>query len=138
MGEWKTIYEDEVEERWVTLKVYESEDDGTGMTSGRPRHGSTHADEAGEAEQRATGWSPLPDEMRTTTRSHWILTPLRISRKNCSKSASAPRQPRGLSARFQSDLLGNRKRGVNASHPFHALSHGRGDHFQVCRAPGAL
>jgi hypothetical protein len=28
MGEWKTIYEDEVEERWVTLKVYESEDDG--------------------------------------------------------------------------------------------------------------
>ncbi|MBL0406621.1 hypothetical protein JKG68_21945 [Microvirga aerilata] len=27
-GEWKTIYEDEVEERWVTLKVYESEDDG--------------------------------------------------------------------------------------------------------------
>jgi hypothetical protein len=27
MGEWKTIYEDEVEERWVTLKVYESEDD---------------------------------------------------------------------------------------------------------------
>jgi hypothetical protein len=28
MGEWKTVYEDEVEERWVTLKVYESEDDG--------------------------------------------------------------------------------------------------------------
>lgn len=27
MGEWKTVYEDEVEERWVTLKVYESEDD---------------------------------------------------------------------------------------------------------------
>jgi hypothetical protein len=26
MGEWKTVYEDE--ERWVTLKVYESEDDG--------------------------------------------------------------------------------------------------------------
>jgi len=28
MGEWKTVYEDEVEERWVTLKVYEGEDDG--------------------------------------------------------------------------------------------------------------
>jgi len=28
MGEWKTIYEDEIEQRWVTLKVYESEDDG--------------------------------------------------------------------------------------------------------------
>jgi len=28
MSEWKTVYEDEVEERWVTLKVYESEDDG--------------------------------------------------------------------------------------------------------------
>ena len=27
MGEWKMVYEDEVEERWVTLKVYESGDD---------------------------------------------------------------------------------------------------------------
>jgi hypothetical protein len=27
MGEWKTVYEDEVEGRWVTLKVYEGEDD---------------------------------------------------------------------------------------------------------------
>ncbi len=27
MGEWKTVYEDEVEGRWVTLKAYESEDD---------------------------------------------------------------------------------------------------------------
>jgi hypothetical protein len=30
MGEWKTVYEDEVEERWVTVKVYESEDDMAG------------------------------------------------------------------------------------------------------------
>ena len=30
MGEWKTVYEDEVEERWVTLKVYEGEDDDGG------------------------------------------------------------------------------------------------------------
>ena len=28
MGEWKTVYEDEVEERWVTLKIYEGDDDG--------------------------------------------------------------------------------------------------------------
>jgi hypothetical protein len=27
MGEWKTVYEDEVEERWVTVKIYESGDD---------------------------------------------------------------------------------------------------------------
>ena len=27
MGEWKTVYEDEVEGRWVTLKAYESEND---------------------------------------------------------------------------------------------------------------
>jgi hypothetical protein len=30
MGEWKTVYEDEVEERWVTLRTYESEDDEDG------------------------------------------------------------------------------------------------------------
>ena len=30
MGEWKTVYEDEVEGRWVILKVYESEDDEDG------------------------------------------------------------------------------------------------------------
>ena len=30
MGEWKTVYEDEVEERWVTVKVYESESDKDG------------------------------------------------------------------------------------------------------------
>ena len=27
MGEWKTVYEDEVDARWVTVKVYEGEDD---------------------------------------------------------------------------------------------------------------
>jgi hypothetical protein len=30
MGEWKTVYEDEVEGRWVTLKAYETEDDEDG------------------------------------------------------------------------------------------------------------
>jgi hypothetical protein len=27
VGEWKTVFEDEVEQRWVTVKVYESVDD---------------------------------------------------------------------------------------------------------------
>ena len=30
MGEWKAVYQDGVEVRWVTLKVYESEDDEDG------------------------------------------------------------------------------------------------------------
>lgn len=30
MGEWKAVYEDEVEGRWVTLKVYEGENDEDG------------------------------------------------------------------------------------------------------------
>jgi hypothetical protein len=30
MGEWKVVYQDEVEGRWVTLKVYESENDEDG------------------------------------------------------------------------------------------------------------
>ena len=59
MGEWKTVYQDEVEERWVTLKVYESEDDGD------EDHGpvvrvtvAPIADEAGEPEQRGDGPKP--------------------------------------------------------------------------------
>jgi hypothetical protein len=31
MGEWKTVYADEVEGRWVTLRTYESEDAEDGM-----------------------------------------------------------------------------------------------------------
>ena len=30
MGEWKTVYADEVEGRWVTLRTYESENDKDG------------------------------------------------------------------------------------------------------------
>ncbi|MBQ0820455.1 hypothetical protein KBI52_09590 [Microvirga sp. HBU67558] len=30
MGEWKTVYADEVERRWVTLKIYDSEDAADG------------------------------------------------------------------------------------------------------------
>ena len=30
MGEWNTVYEDEVEGRWVTVKVYASDDDEDG------------------------------------------------------------------------------------------------------------
>jgi hypothetical protein len=59
MGEWKTIYEDEVEERWVTLKVYESEDDEDGDDGPVVRVTvAPIADEAGEAEQRSDGLEP--------------------------------------------------------------------------------
>lgn len=54
MGEWKTVYEDEVEERWVTLKVYESKDDEEEEVDDAPVVRVTVApiaDEAGEAEQ---------------------------------------------------------------------------------------
>ena len=59
MGEWKTVYEDEVEERWVTLKVYESEDDEDGDEGPVVRVTvAPIADEAGEPEQ--LGAKPMP------------------------------------------------------------------------------
>jgi hypothetical protein len=59
MGEWKTVYEDEVEERWVTLKVYESEDDEDADDDPIVRVTvAPIADEAGEAEQ--AGNPPKP------------------------------------------------------------------------------
>jgi hypothetical protein len=42
MGEWRTVYEDEVEERWVTVKVYESEGDKDEDEGPAARHRSTH------------------------------------------------------------------------------------------------
>jgi hypothetical protein len=59
MGEWKTVYEDEVEERWVTLKVYESEDDEDGDEGPVVRVTvAPIADEASEPEQM--GNEPMP------------------------------------------------------------------------------
>jgi hypothetical protein len=59
MGEWKTVYEDEVEERWVTLKVYESEDDGDEDDGPVVRVTvAPIADEAGEPEQGGDGPKP--------------------------------------------------------------------------------
>ena len=59
MGEWKAVYEDEVEERWVTLKVYESEDDGEEDDGPVVRVTvAPIADEAAEAEQRGDGPKP--------------------------------------------------------------------------------
>ena len=59
MGEWKTVYEDEVEERWVTLKVYESEDAEDGDEGPVVRVTVVAiADEANEPEQM--GNKPLP------------------------------------------------------------------------------
>jgi hypothetical protein len=51
MGEWKTVYEDEVEERWVTLKVYESGDDDEDDDGPVVRVTVAPIDEAGEPEQ---------------------------------------------------------------------------------------
>jgi hypothetical protein len=62
MGEWKTVYEDEVEGRWVTLRNYESEDDedGDGEDEGPVVRVTVApiADEAGEPEQ--AGEEPKP------------------------------------------------------------------------------
>jgi hypothetical protein len=59
MGEWKTVYEDEVEERWVTLKVYESEDDEEEDDGPVVRVTvAPIANEAGETEQRGDGPKP--------------------------------------------------------------------------------
>jgi hypothetical protein len=57
MGEWKTVYEDEVEGRWVTLKVYGSEDDEDDDPVVRVTVAPI-ADETGEAEQ--AGNRPKP------------------------------------------------------------------------------
>jgi hypothetical protein len=59
MGEWKTVYEDEVEGRWVTLKAYESEDDEAEDDGPVVRVTvAPVADEAGEPEQM--GDEPKP------------------------------------------------------------------------------
>jgi hypothetical protein len=62
------------------------------------------------------GSSPLP---RTEVVSK-VWEYIKTNNLQNSKSASAPRRLRGLWARSQSELLGSRKREVNASHPFHA------------------
>jgi hypothetical protein len=60
MGDWKIVYEDEVEERWVTLKAYESEDDEEEEDDGPVVRVTVApiADEAGEPEQM--GDEPKP------------------------------------------------------------------------------
>jgi hypothetical protein len=60
MGEWKAVYEDEVEERWVTLKVYESENDEDGDDGPVVRVTvAPIADELGEPEQRGSKPKPV-------------------------------------------------------------------------------
>ena len=53
MGEWKTVYEDEVEGRWVILKVYESEDGEEDDDAPVVRVTVAPIDEAGEPEPKA-------------------------------------------------------------------------------------
>jgi hypothetical protein len=62
MGEWKTVYEDEVEERWVTVKVYESEDDEDGDEDPVVRVTITPIDDVeGELEQNEHGQTPVAE-----------------------------------------------------------------------------
>ena len=59
MGEWETVYADEVEGRWVTLKVYESEDahdDPVVRVTVAPI-----ADEAEDLEQAGTHPKSVPE-----------------------------------------------------------------------------
>ncbi|MFD0465213.1 hypothetical protein ACFQY9_28535 [Microvirga aerilata] len=56
-GEWKTIYEDEVEERWVTVKVHESESDKDGDEG--PAVRVTAAPIEGDLEQNGDGPAPF-------------------------------------------------------------------------------
>jgi hypothetical protein len=62
MGKWKTVYADEVEGRWVTLKVYESElaedadDDPVVRVTVAPI-----ADETEEPEQAGDQPKPVPE-----------------------------------------------------------------------------
>jgi hypothetical protein len=61
MGEWKTVYEDEVEGRWVTLKVYESENNDEDGDDGPVVRVTVApiADELGEPEQRGSKPEPV-------------------------------------------------------------------------------
>ncbi|MBL0408415.1 hypothetical protein JKG68_31605 [Microvirga aerilata] len=60
MGEWKTVYEDEVEERWVTVKVYESEDDMGGDEGPAVRVTAAPIDnDEGDPEQNGDGQTPI-------------------------------------------------------------------------------
>jgi hypothetical protein len=62
MGEWKTVYEDEVEERWVTVKVYESEDDEDGDDDPVVRVTIAPIDDVeGELEQNEHGQTPVAE-----------------------------------------------------------------------------
>jgi hypothetical protein len=72
MGEWKTVYEDEVEERWVTLKVYEGDD---GDEDPVVRVTVVLIEDAAQDEG---GQKPV----QKTTRLHLNLTPLRTSRRS--------------------------------------------------------
>jgi hypothetical protein len=75
MGEWKTVYEDEVEGRWVTLRTYESEDaededdDPVVRVTVAPLE---------DGEQNEAGRRPLQGQMPMTTPSHSIPMQLTI------------------------------------------------------------
>jgi hypothetical protein len=81
MGEWKTVYEDEVEERWVTVKVYESEDDKDEDEGPVVRVTAAPIEEnERNPEQNWDGRRPV--QKQQTVQSHLSLIPLRTSRRS--------------------------------------------------------
>ena len=61
MGEWKTVFEDEVEERWVTVKVYESEDDGDEDEDPAVRVTAAPIEDEGELKQYDSAQTPVAE-----------------------------------------------------------------------------
>ena len=83
MGEWKMVYEDEVEERWVTVKVYETEDDMDGDEGPAVRVTAAPIEDDGVIWSRmATDRRLLQDRRARITQSHSSLIRLRTSRRS--------------------------------------------------------
>jgi hypothetical protein len=62
MGEWKTVFEDEIEQRWVIVKVYESADDEDEDDSPLVRVTAASIDDAELAlEQSENGQKPTAE-----------------------------------------------------------------------------
>jgi hypothetical protein len=74
MGEWNTVFEDEVEGRWVTVKVYESEDAEDGDEGPLVRVTAASIEDA-EAELEPKGDGQTPMAGAETTDSSITLEP---------------------------------------------------------------
>jgi hypothetical protein len=74
MGEWKTVFEDEVEQRWVIVKVYEGADDEDEDDSPLVRVTAALIDDAELALEQSED-SPTPTAKRETAGSAVTLEP---------------------------------------------------------------